>query len=38
MLKITLTPEAAEGLRALLAGEDGNARVRIREFKTGCGS
>lgn len=38
MLNITLTPEAFEGLRALLAEEDGSARIRIREFKTGCGT
>lgn len=38
MLHITLTPEAAEGLRALLAREHDNARIRIREFKTGCGT
>jgi hypothetical protein len=38
MLNITLASEAVEGLRALLADEDGSARLRIREFKTGCGS
>lgn len=38
MLNITLTPEVVEGLRALLAEGGDGAHVRIREFKTGCGT
>jgi Fe-S cluster assembly iron-binding protein IscA len=38
MLKITLTSETADGLRALLEKEESNdARLRIREFRVGCG-
>lgn len=39
MLKISLSDEARDNLRALLESEnDPNARFRIREFKVGCGS
>jgi len=39
MLKISLSDEARDNLRALLENEnDPNARFRIREFKVGCGS
>jgi len=38
MLKISLTSEAADGLRALLEKEESSdARLRIREFRSGCG-
>ena len=37
MLKISLTPEAADGLRALLTKENNSAaRLRIREYRSGC--
>ena len=36
MLEITLTPEAMNKFKNLLAEEDGDAVFRIREAKVGC--
>ncbi|MDR2125105.1 MAG: ErpA-related iron-sulfur cluster insertion protein [Desulfovibrio sp.] len=36
-MHITLSDEVSAGLRALLDKEGGEARVRVRESKIGCG-